>query len=60
MEKVNYKRRTMLLTKEHQEALIDAYFNKGISLRADEAFLDGVIVGIELHQKHLKDSKNGK
>jgi hypothetical protein len=50
----------MLLTKEHQEALLDAYFNKGISLRTDEIFLEGVIVGIKLHQKHLKDSENGK
>jgi len=50
----------MILTGTHQEALIDAYFNKGISLRADEAFLEGVIVGIELNQQYLKNRENEK
>jgi len=50
----------MLLTKEHQEALLNIYFPNGFTITEGNAYLDGIEKGIELHQKHLKDSENGK
>jgi hypothetical protein len=50
----------MLLTDTHQYALLNIYFPNGFTVTEGSTYLDGIEKGIELHQKHLKDSENGK
>jgi hypothetical protein len=48
----------MILTDTHQEALLNSYFPNGITqplMAAANAYLQGIIKGIELHQEHLKN-----
>jgi hypothetical protein len=47
----------MLLTKEHQEALLNIYFPNGFTVTEGSTYLDGIKKGIELHQKYIENGK---
>jgi hypothetical protein len=47
----------MLLTDTHQEALLNIYFPNGFTITEGNAYLDGIEIGIELHQKYIEDGK---
>jgi len=48
----------MKLTKETQQALIDNYFPDGFTLKEAKTFIDGLCIGIEMNQQHLKNREN--
>ena len=50
----------MILTKETQQDLIDKYFPNGFTLKEAKTFIDGLCIGIEMNQQHLKNRENEK
>ena len=48
----------MILTKETQQALIVHYFPNGFTLKEAKTFIDGLCIGIEMNQIHLKNREN--
>ena len=45
----------MLLTKEHQYALLHSYFPNGFTVTEGNAYLAGIIKGIEMNQNEKKN-----
>jgi hypothetical protein len=44
----------MILTDTHQEALLNSYFPNGFTVTEGNAYLAGIIKGIEMNQNNLK------
>jgi len=47
----------MILTDTHQEALLNSYFPNGFTVTEGNAYLAGIIKGIEMNQNNLKQNK---
>jgi|GEM_PF-2120710 len=58
MKRKMIKTNIMKLTKETQQALIDNYFPNGFTLKEAKTFIDGLCIGIEMNQQHLKNREN--